>query len=170
LLDGPFPYREDLMMQKLLFPALLFASACGHGGGSAAAEPVVSSQQAVLAFMRAAADSNLSRMAQLWGTSRGPASETRPENYEKRLAVMQVYLRGDSTRVVSDAELPGDRNRRRVSIALYRGTCVKQIPVTMVRRKDGGWIVQAVDLSFSGNPARPCDPGVEPAGQAALIR
>ncbi len=148
-------------MHRLLLPAMLLASACGGGSGSAPASPVGSSPEAVAAFIRAVADSNITRMAELWGTDRGPASQTHPDNYEKRLAVMQAYLRGDSTRIVSDAATPGDQNRRRVSIALYRGTCVKQIPLTTVHTKKGGWIVESVDLSFAGNPARPCDQGAE---------
>lgn len=148
-------------MRNPLLSTVLVACACG-GGGSSSPAPVGSSTQAVTTFMRAAADSNLSRMAELWGTSGGPASVRRPANYEKQIFVMQVYLRGDSTRIISDAAMPGDDNRRRVSMALYRGTCVKQIPVTTVRLRDGGWIVQNVDLTFAGNPARPCDPGTEP--------
>ena len=146
-------------MRHLLLPAALLAIACGGSSVSAPASPVSSSPEAVAAFMRAAADSDLTRMAQLWGTDHGPASETRPNNYEKRIAVMQAYLHGDSTRIVSEVATPGDQNRRRVSIALYRGTCVKQIPVTTVHTKSGGWIVESVDISVAGNPARPCDPG-----------
>lgn len=151
-------------MRTLLLPTVLLATACGGGGagGGSAPVPVASSQQAVLAFMQAAKDSSISRMAQLWGTARGPSSETRPPNYEKRLIVMQAYLRGDSTRVVSDTEYPGDRSRRRVVVALYRGSCVKQIPATLLKGKDDGWIVQNVDISLAGNPARPCEPGAEP--------
>ena len=73
----------------------------------------------------------------------------------------QAYLRGDSARIVSDIASTEDPNRRRLTVALYRGTCVKQIPFTTVRIKSGGWIVESVDLSAAGNPARPCEPGSE---------
>ena len=147
-------------MRKILMPAVVLLAACGGSSSSVDTGTAsrISSPQTASAFMRAAADSNLARMAQLWGTSRGPASETRPDNYEKRLVVLQAYLRGDSTRVVSDMPVQGDANHRRLVIALYRGTCVKQIPVTTVRSK-GAWIVEAVDISAAGNPARPCEPG-----------
>jgi hypothetical protein len=148
-------------MKRTLLSIGLLACACGGASSNPAAAPVTSSPQAVSSFMRAAADSNISRMAELWGTSKGPASQTRPEEYEKRLMVMQAWLRGDSTRVISDTAVPGDSDRRRVTIALYRGTCVKQIPVITVRLGDGGWIVEFVDISFAGNPARPCEPGTE---------
>jgi hypothetical protein len=145
-------------MRQLLLPVALLAGACG--GGAPSPEPISSSPEAVRAFMRAAADSNLSRMAQLWGTASGPASETHPKNLDKILVVLQAYLRGDSTRIVSDVAIPGDDNRRKVSMALYRGTCMKQIPVTTIRLGNNrGWIVNSVDVSFAGNPARPCEPG-----------
>jgi hypothetical protein len=144
-------------MRKILLPIGLLLGACGGGSTTPAATPLSSPTQAVAAFMRAAADSNISRMAELWGTSRGPASRTHPPEFEKRLMVMQAWLRGDSTRIISDTAVPGDDSRRRIGMALYRGTCVKQIPVTTVRIRDGGWIVQSVDLNFAGNPARPCE-------------
>jgi len=137
-------------------------TACGGGGGSTVT-PVASPDLAASAFMKAAADSNMSRMAELWGTSRGPASETRPQDFERKLVIIQAWIRGDSARIVSNTAIPGDDSRRRLVIALHRGTCVKQIPATMVRT-GGGWIVQSVDVSYAGNPARPCDPGAEPPG------
>lgn len=147
------------MRPTLVAVAALLAACGGAGGGSA--RPEGSSSQAATAFMRAAADSNLSRMAELWGTSKGPVSRTHPDNYEKRLVVMQAYLRGDSARVVSDVSVSGDDQRRSLSIALYRGTCVKQIPAVMVRAREG-WIVYSIDISAAGNPALPCGPGGAP--------
>jgi len=143
-------------MRQILLSAALLGSACGGRVSSAPAEPVGSSTQVMTDFLRAARDSSLTRMAELWGTARGPASQTRPAGYEKRVAVMQVYLRGDSTRVVSDEPVPGDESHRRIQLALYRGTCVKQLPATMVRAKKR-WLVSSVDLSQAGNPARPCE-------------
>jgi hypothetical protein len=109
-------------------------------------------------FMQAAADSNLARMAELWGTAAGSAAETgKPENWEKRLVVIQAYLRGDSTRLVSDVPVTGSDNQRRVIVALFRSGCVKQIPATVTRGKGGGWLVEEVDIQSAGNPARPCE-------------
>ena len=143
-------------MRNRLLPLLFLAAACGGSSVSTSATAVGSAPEAVLGFMRAAADSNLAKMAQLWGTAKGPASETHPDNWEKRLAVMQAYLHGDSTRVVTDVAVAGDQNRRRLSANLYRRTCVKTIPFVTVRTQ-GGWIVESVDIGMAGNPARPCD-------------
>ena len=51
--------------------------------------------------MQAVADSNLQKMARLWGTSAGPAAKTnQPPDYERRIVVMQAYLRNDDYRII----------------------------------------------------------------------
>jgi hypothetical protein len=142
--------------------AAVVVLACGGSSGprSAATAPVASSAQAVRMFMQAAADSNLTRMGELWGSDGGPAAQTgTPADYEKRLVIIQAYLRGDSIQVVSDMAVPSDNSHRRVTIALYRQSCPKKIPMVLVRTKAGGWIVNSVDLNAAGNPARPCESG-----------
>lgn len=157
--------RPIVPVRVLVVAGLTALAACGGGsGGSGVADPapVASASLAMRAFMQAAADSNLARMAQLWGTADGSASETgKPEGWEKRLIVIQAYLRGDSTRLVSDVPVTGADNQRRVIVALYRFGCMRQIPATVTRGKSGGWIVESVDISSAGNPARPCEPGDE---------
>lgn len=144
-------------MRKTVFAIAAILAACGGQQGAAPTPPVGSSTQALGEFMRAAADSNLKRMAELWGTSRGPAAETRhPEDYEKRIVVIQAYLRTDSTRVVSDMPVTGDDARRKLVVQIYKQGCMKHVPATMVRVR-GGWIVEDVDLPAIGNPARPCE-------------
>jgi len=114
------------------------------------------------AFMRAVADSNLTQMAELWGTSKGSAAATgQPADFLQRIAVMQLYLRGATTKVLGNGPVPGSGDRRQVMLELTRGGCVKQVPFTMVRTKDGAWLVNAVDLNAAGNPAKPCE-GVPP--------
>jgi hypothetical protein len=145
--------------------AAVILAACGGNSGSAPTAPVASSGQAMREFMKAAADSNLTRMSQLWGSSRGPAAETRyPENYERRLIVIQAYLRADSSKVVSDVGVTGDADHRKLVVAIYReGGCMKQIPAMLARIK-GAWIVTEVELAAAGNPARPCEGATTPDG------
>lgn len=145
-------------MRKMVLVASAFLAACGGNSGSAPTAPVASSGQAMREFLQAAADSNLTRMSQLWGSSRGPAAETRyPVEYEKRLAVIQVYLRADSSRIVSDMPVTGDERHRQLVVAVYRsGGCMKQIPATLSKVK-GAWIVTNIELAAAGNPARPCE-------------
>lgn len=147
-----------------VFLAGLAALACGGGTSIAGGpvEPAGSASQAMSTFMRAAADSNLARMAELWGSADGPAARTgQPPEWEKRVIIMQTYLRGDSSRVVTDVPVTGSDSQRRVIVALYRSGCVKQIPAIVTRAKSGGWLVENVDISAAGNPARPCEDPAE---------
>src|SRR3954463_15326609 len=133
-------------------------AACGGGGGSAPVQPARSATAAVQSFMQAVADSNLTKMASLWGTTNGPASRTgQPQDYERRIAIIQAYLRNDSFRVTSDA--PEGANRRALTVELRRHTCTWNVPFVVVSMPDQSWLVNSVDLAAAGNPARPCVPG-----------
>jgi hypothetical protein len=111
--------------------------------------------------MEAVADSNLAKMAALWGTASGPASKTgQPPDYKRRIAIMRAYLRSDGFRVTSDvAESP---DRRALKVQIRRQTCTWNVPFATVRTTDGSWLVTQVDLTQAGNPARPCDEGLGP--------
>jgi hypothetical protein len=105
--------------------------------------------------MQAVADSNLTKMAGLWGTANGPAAKTKqPPDYERRIAIMQAYLRSDGFRVTSD--IAEGENRRALQVELRRQTCTWSVPFVTVRTGDGSWLVTSVDLAAAGNPARPC--------------
>ena len=116
--------------------------------------------------MQAVADSNVEKMASLWGTANGPASQTRqPPDYERRVAIMQAYLRNDSFRVTSDVEETA--TRRALQVELKRQTCTWSVPFVSVKANNGGWLVNQVDLTAAGNPARPC---LEGRGADTLTR
>jgi hypothetical protein len=134
----------------------ILLGACG--GASAPVQPAQSAAAAVQGFMQAVADSNLTKMAGLWGTPNGPASKTRqPSDYERRIAIMQAYLRNDSFRVTSD--VAESENRRGLVVELRRQTCTWNVPFAAVKAADGTWLVTSVDLTAAGNPARPCVEG-----------
>jgi hypothetical protein len=111
------------------------------------------------AFMQAVADSNLSQMGALWGTERGPASATNnPSNWRQRVTVMQAYLQGGTARVLSESEAAmSQTNRREVIVELKRSGCTNTVPLTMVRTRDGAWLVNAIDLTAAGVPGRSCN-------------
>lgn len=119
------------------------------------------------AFMQAVADSNLAQMGQLWGTARGPAATTNnPPNWAQRVIVMHAYLKGGTARVIGEtnpAVTGGDR--REVTVELHRAGCVKAVPFSLIRTRDGAWIINAIDLNAAGVPGRPCEavpPGTPP--------
>jgi hypothetical protein len=152
--------------QRWLGSVLLLA-ACG-GGTSAQqpAQPVSSASGAVRGFMQAVADSNLDKMASLWGTAAGSAAKTNiPPDYRRRVAVMQAYLRNQSFRILSD-QPQATENRRAVQVELKRETCTWSVPFVVIKTVDGTWLVTQVDLAAAGNPARPCaDPATVDTAQ-----
>jgi hypothetical protein len=143
----------------LLVPALLLA-ACGGSRGpmTVSTAPAYESGQAVVEqFMGAVVDSNLTRMGQLWGTSRGPAAVTGdPSDWQRRIVAMQAWLKGGTSRVLGE-DRTADDNRRTVTLELTRGGCARQVPFHVLRLSNGSWIVWNVDLEAAGNPARPCN-------------
>jgi hypothetical protein len=107
--------------------------------------------------MQAVADSNVDKMASLWGTSNGPSSKTRqPPDYQRRVAVMQAYLRHQSFRITSDEPGPAP-NRRALQVEIKRDTCIWSVPFVAVKTSGAAWLVTQIDLAAAGNPARPCD-------------
>jgi hypothetical protein len=108
--------------------------------------------------MQAVADSNLTKMANLWGTTSGPAAKTgQPSDYERRIAIIQAYLRNDSFRIISD--VAENERRRALQVQLRRKACTWNVPFVAVSTADGSWLVTSVDLTAAGNPARPCVEG-----------
>ena len=109
--------------------------------------------------MQAVADSNLSRMAELWGTAGRPRRQDQTAaDYERRIVVMQAYLRNDDfTRSFRPRHRRSEGRQDRAgrdSAAACTWSCrsPSSSPVT-------SWLVNQVDLTAAGNPARPCVPG-----------
>lgn len=141
----------------VLVSAALSLAACGHGTGASQPTPVASAEGAVREFLAAAADSNITRMANVWGNANGPASVTgQPPKWEERLKVVQIYLRGGTWSLTEDKPEPGSANRHDVLMQFTRGDCVKTVPFVAVRSSRGGWLVESVDVTAAGNPITPC--------------
>lgn len=151
-------------MKRQFVPGLLLlAAACGGGGGTVpapvmdAGSPVSSPTEVVTEFMKAVADSNLTRMGQLWGTARGSAAVTgEPVRWREQVIVMQLWLHGGTSRITGNVPAMGAADRRDITLELERGGCLKQVPFTVIRLASGSWLVANVDISQAGNPARPC--------------
>jgi len=146
------------VINRRWYAAALLLAACGGGSGPGQVHPASTASAAVENFMRAVADSNLAAMAGLWGTARGPAAKTRqPPDYERRIVVMQSYLSHDDSRILSDSP-DGSEARRVVQVQIRRQACTWTVPFTVIQLSDGGWIVNHIDLTTAGNPARACNP------------
>lgn len=111
---------------------------------------------AVTQFMHAISDSNLTRVAQLFGNADGPVSRTHnPKNYEKRVMAMQLFLRRVDVKTLGD--IPAEKGKgRTVTTQLSHGSCRVTIPVDVVKVREG-WIVQNFDLDRASQINRPCE-------------
>ena len=95
----------------------------------------------------------------LWGRPRSAAETKKADDYERRMIITQLYLRGSSYRIIRVDPVMDDATRQLVTVDLNRGECSKWVPFTVVNTgKD--WIVNQIDLNLAGTPARPCEPAV----------
>jgi hypothetical protein len=147
--------------------AALLVACGGSGGPPSQVRPATTASAAVQSFMKAVADSNLPAMASLWGTARGAAATThQPPDYERRIAVMRSYLGHDDYRILSD-QPDGTEARHAVMVQLRRQACTYNVPFTLIQLSDQSWIVNQVDLTTAGNPAKGCDPSQQDTSPAA---
>lgn len=136
---------------------LALAACGGSRPPSTAAAPAASAERTVQEFLRAVSDSNLTKMAQLWGSAKGPAATTRePADFERRVLIMQAFLRGAEYRIMSNDPAPDAPGQRILQVELKREHCDKMVPFTVLQAGDS-WLVNKVDLSAAGSPGRPCD-------------
>lgn len=112
---------------------------------------------AVEQFMKAAADSNLTRMAELFGTDRGSAARTgNPPDFARRMVIMQAALKGISVHAAGETTTT-TRDHKVVTTELVRGRCSVTVPVTTVRAREG-WLVRRFDLPAVWEGInRPCE-------------
>lgn len=136
----------------------LFVLVALAGAVPAAAQtgPAPTPTLAVEGFMRAVSDSNVSKMAELWGSSKGPAARTgQPKDFNRRLVIMHAYLSGVTVRTLGEVKT-GKSDRTLVTTELSRGPCKVTLPVTAVKTGKG-WIVNQFDLALAGEVNKPCE-------------
>ena len=140
--------------------AITMAALVGCGGGSKPATtttPSAGPSHAVDAFMKAVADSNLTRMAELWGTKGGSAAETgKPTDYQRRVAVMYTFLKGSTAKVLAEVERSDDKST--LAVEVTRAECRKRIPITLEKAKGDRWLISSIELGSLGTPGRACPP------------
>jgi hypothetical protein len=156
-----------VIQRRWFAAAAILLAACGGSGGTAAVHPANTASAAVQNFMKAVSDSNLAAMAGLWGTAKGPASRThQPADYERRISVMRSYLSHDDFRILGDVP-EGSEGRHTVQVQIRRAACTWTIPFLVIQLADGTWIVNQLDLTAAGNPARACESSAQDTTRAA---
>lgn len=137
------------------FALLLVVPARAQG---AAEKPYGTPEAAVKRLLTAVTDSNLAEIANAWGTPNGPAARVRPQDWQRRVAIIQAYLRGGTYRVLGiDQTSSSEGARRTVLVEMKRDNCQKQFPMQTARLNDGTWLVTAVDLTAVGVPGKQCE-------------
>lgn len=121
------------------------------------AQAPATASAAVEEFMRAASDSNLTRMAQLFGTSRGSAARTRhPDDFAKRMVVIQAQLNGITVRANAETATE-DSDLKVVTTEFTRGNCKVTVPVRAVKAREG-WLVLGFEVQDVWDGVnRPCE-------------
>jgi hypothetical protein len=102
---------------------------------------------AVEEYIKAASDSNLKRMPELFGTDKGSAAHVGLPggSIEKRMVFTQAWLSRASVRALSELS-GGKRNERIVTTEISRGACKVVVPVVAVNSAKDGWLVRNLDL------------------------
>lgn len=144
-------------MNKTWMMGGLLLAACGGQTATTTAPLSPGPEYAVQEFMAAVADSNLTKMAQYWGTAKGAAGEIgSPQDYPKRIEVIQLWLRGYSYRILASTPTDAGRTAQDMQVEMFRGNCRRQVPFLAVKTKSDRWIIQSIDLNAVGSPGAPC--------------
>jgi hypothetical protein len=159
---APHTPPQPVPVARVWLTLMALAAACSRGGNvPAPTEP----EAAIRGFMNAVRANSIIAMGEYWGTSRGPAVRIMDRTeMEQRLTVIRTYLTHDSFEFTErNVPAPAGGGQRILDVRIVRGNCRPVVPFTVVR-SGSGWLVQAIDLSAAGNPARPCPPDSTPAG------
>lgn len=142
---------------RRLMPAAILLALAPPLVAQQRAEPAKTPSAAVEEFMRAASDSNLTRMAELFGTDKGSAArEGTVEGYAQRMVVAQAVLKGSVVKALAETAM-GKKDHSLVTTEIAKGGCKVTIPVTAVKAKEG-WLVREFDLTAVWDGInRPCE-------------
>lgn len=153
------------MRRSIPFLLMLAAAACGGRPRPGALTPQTPNQ-ALSSFMDAVKANDLTRMGDLWGSERGPASTYMDRDRLKRqLTTIQIYLDHKGYRIIegplpaqplnpSFKNVPSADRLRDFRVELQRAECNTVFPVTLVQTNRGGWLVYDVHLEALGTPGR----------------
>lgn len=160
------------IVHAMLLPRLLLAAVAGCGGtaGGAGPAPPPEPARAVEMFLDAAGRRDHAAMARLFGTADGPIGDRggtvgcafrrvgswirlgerclAEGEVELRMDVIAAILQHDAYRVRFEEAVAGrGRTAIRVGVDLEQeGRDPVEVPFVVIRRKDGGWLVEEVEL------------------------
>ncbi len=132
-------------MKRVAQLLLSFAVACsslpGGGSGTGAASPSAAIQQ----FLSAAQRKDLTAMASVWGTEKGPASQTMNQReLERRELIMIQCLPHEQATLGTPA--PSEAGRLRIPVELTLLTRKAKPIFTVVRGPKDRWYVENLEI------------------------
>lgn len=128
--------------------AIAAATVVASCAGRPQVAPAPASPQVTVAeFLRAVNAADLGRMAELFGTERGPSTITSPNEpsvRRRQLEIMQRLLRNDGYQVVDSVE--SNPRTRVLQVELARGNQRVRVPFTLVAARTGGWLIVQIGI------------------------
>ena len=136
-------YRDVLVL-------VLLAAACG-GAPERSRTPASESPGPALVverFLRAANANDLATMTRLFGSHRQTIVELEGQTRaEERMYVLASLLRHDDWSIQGQNRVPGRlMDATELRVRLRQGDEGIVVPFLVVRRRDGGWIIERIDL------------------------
>lgn len=128
---------------------VLATAACG--GAEVARTPASQSPGPALVlerFLRAANANDLETMTELFGTRDRTIAELDGRTQaEQRMYVLASLLRHDDWTLQGQRTVPGQiADATDLMVEVRQGQQTTVVPIRVVRRKDGGWIIQQIDV------------------------
>lgn len=106
-------------------------------------------------FMRAANSEpkDLNTMARLFGTKDGPIGNRDPRaQVEQRMFAIATVLHHDDYEIVREQQVPGrSTEATQLVVRVKAGKNIDMVPFTMVRYKDGVWLIEQIGLDAITN-------------------
>jgi hypothetical protein len=155
-------------MRRLTVLLVLAGFGCGGAQRPGSLTPQTPNE-ALSKFMDAVKANDLSRMGNLWGSDRGPASSYMSgDRLKRQLTTIQIYWNHSGYRIIDGPlpaqplnptfkDVPSADRLRDFRVELQRASgCSQVVPITLVRTNRGGWLVYDVHLEAAGSPASRC--------------
>jgi len=155
-------------MRRLAVLLVVLGVGCGGRQRPGALIPQTPNE-ALSKFMDAVKANDLTRMGDLWGSERGPASSYMDRNNLKRqLTTIQIYWNHTGYRIIEGPlaaqplnptfkNVPSADRLRDFRVDFQRPSgCNQAALLTVVRTNSGGWLVYDVHLETVGNPQARC--------------
>lgn len=138
---GPREFRVKRAVLLLLSCATACASVPTGSAGAGADSPSAAIQQ----FLAASSRKDLSAMALVWGTEKGPASKNLAQRELERRELIMIQCLSHE-KVTLGPSAPGEAGRLRIPVELTSGTRKATPYFTVVRGPQRRWYVENLDI------------------------